>query len=181
MKFRKSILIGEIAFVVAAVLLTTILIFVNNKKDLEDVVGKQLSLSEGLNYCDGFENKNLDDDISKAFLASTSFKVVSIDEKNSIAIIKISAPPVKDILQKCLPNEDVTNFDKAFDTYIEKVIKSISTAQQDELITTTVKCATIETKGLKIVINNDFMSAVYPNIEEMLSELIMESLKETEN
>lgn len=64
MKLRKPILIGGIAVIVVAILLTTILILVNTKKDIKDIVGKQLSLSEGLSYCDGFADEKLDDDMS---------------------------------------------------------------------------------------------------------------------
>lgn len=181
MKLRKPILIGGIAVIIVAILLTTILILINAKKDIKDIVGKQLSLSEGLSYCDGFTDKKLDDDISKAFLSATTFKVVSIDDENATVTIEISAPPIKEILNNCLPKEDTTNFDTVFEEYMENVKKSISSTKQENLITTTINCSIIDVKGQKAVVNNDFTSAVYPNVEEMLNELVLNSLNETEN
>ena len=181
MKLRKPILIGGIVVIVVAILLTTILILTNAKKDIKDIVGKQLSLSEGLSYCDGFADKKLDDDISKAFLSATTFKVVSIDDENATVMIEISAPPIKEILNNSLPKEDATDFDSAFEEYMDNVKNSISSTKQENLITTTINCSIIDTKGKKAVINNDFTSAIYPNIEEMLNELVLNSLNETEN
>lgn len=181
MKLKKPILIGGIAVIVVAILLTTILILINAKKDIKDIVGKQLSLSEGLSYCDGFADEKFDDDISKAFLSATTFKVISINDESATVMIEISAPPIKEILNNCLPKEDTTDFDNAFEEYMENVKKSISYTKQENLITTTVNCPIIDVKGQKAVVNNDFTSAVYPNIEEMLNELVLNSLNETEN
>ncbi|MBE6768327.1 MAG: hypothetical protein E7549_05375 [Ruminococcaceae bacterium] len=181
MKLRKPILIGGITIIAVAILLTAILILVNTKKDIKDIVGKQLSLSDGLNYCDGLADKKLDDDISKAFLSATIFKVVSVDEENATVMIEISAPPIKEILNNCLPKEDATDFDNAFEEYMENVNKSISSTKQENLITTTVNCSIIDANGQKAAVNSDFTSAVYPNIEEMLNELVLNSLNEMEN
>lgn len=181
MKIKKSVLIAGAAIIVAVAIVATVLIVRNPRKDLSGVVGKTLSLSNGLSYCEGITRNDIKDDISEAFMSVTTFKVINIDEEDGTATLEISSPPIKNILNDCLPSETNRDFDIVFDEYIKQVNKAIYSTQQKDLITTTVKCSTIDSNGTKLVINNDFVSAIYPDINEMLSELLLNSLKEAEN
>ena len=49
------------------------------------------------------------------------------------------------------------------------------------MISKTIKCSVIESKGTKIMVNSDFLSAVYPDIYEMLNEILVNSLNGKDN
>ena len=181
MKLKKTVLVVVSAIIVVVALVAAILIFVNSGKDLSDVVGKTLSLSDGISYCEGITKNDIDDDISDAFMSVATFKVVSLDEENGIATLEISSPPIKNILNKCLPSETYDDFDAAFNDYIGRVMESIENTEQADLVSTTIKCSTIESNGTKIMVNNDFLSAVYPDIYEMLNEILLNSLSGKDN
>jgi hypothetical protein len=181
MKIKKSVLIIGAAIILTVALVATILIVINSGKDLSDVVGKTLSLSDGISYCEGITKNDIDDDISDAFMSVTTFKVVSLDKEGGVATLEISSPPIKNILNECLPSETYDDFDDAFNDYIDRVKETIENTAQADLVSTTIKCSIIESKGTKIMVNNDFLSAVYTDIYEMLNEILLNSLSGKDN
>lgn len=181
MKIKKSVLIIGAAIIVAVALIATILLVISSGKDLSDIVGKKLSLSDGISYCEGITKNDINDDISDAFMSVTTFEVVSLDEESGIATLKISSPPIKNILNDCLPSETYDDFDAAFNDYIDRVKETIENTEQADLISKTIKCSVIESKGTKIMVNSDFLSAVYPDIYEMLNEILVNSLNGKDN
>lgn len=174
---KKTFLLISGIFVLISIVVVAVSLIVNtNNKDVDDVVGKSLSLYEGLEYCKTEEGLELKDDFSKAYASATTIKILSIDEATSTASIEISSPPLKTIMDKNLPNKYTDNFDVLLEEYMSDIITSIENASPETKITTTVKCGLVEEKGVKLLVNADFIAAVYPDINVLLQEVLIDMM-----
>lgn len=174
-KQKKLILIGIITAVI--LIITAILLFVFNRdKDISRIVGKNISLSECLEYCSELDDVDLNDDFSKAYVKSVSIKVTDISEKDNIATVEIKAPPLDEILKTSIPENTDLEYEKVFKEYLSNINSKIETLSNEQLQTKVVEVSLTENKGTKILINNDFVNAALPNIDNMLSELLINML-----
>ena len=185
MRIKQWLLIGLAVFLLIAVtVLAVVLIKVGtadgdttkDSKDLREIVGKDIALSECITYCSDYSEEKLSDEFSKVYSDAVAVTVMSIDEEADSATIIVNAPPLKEILEDCLPDDTSGDFETLFDSYMKNVYKSISDYPSDDFTTTIVTCGIVDDEGLKFVINNDLTDAIFPNIQQLLAELLMETL-----
>lgn len=178
MNRKKLVLIISAVLVVIAVI-TVSLVFAfkaqKNKTIDDDIVGKTVSLSEGLKYCSTKEELKIDDDFSKAYSSATSMRITSINEESLTATVEISAPPIEKIMRECIPQDFSGNDEVDLKNYMSEVIDKIEKTPSESKITSVVECKMVDEDGLKIMINDDFVSAVYPNLNSLIGEVLLDS------
>lgn len=180
---RKWIITASIAALVVAVLAVLFIGFTHDHekpKNLNDILNKEVTLTEGILYCDGVGDETLEDDFSKVYSQAVKINVESIDETAKVAKATIVAPPLKDMLESCLPESTDGDYDAVFTSYMSNVYDAIRECPEEDKISTTIECKVIENNGLKIVPNNDFTEAIFPNVQQLLSEMLLDLLSAKE-
>ncbi len=183
---KKWIMIGIIAIVILAV--AVILAIVTTKKDdstdtveatelpdMRELVGKTISLSEGIKHFDDVVTDVSADEFSTVYGEAVTLHIESIDEEEMTVQMVVTAPPLRKILEECLP-DDLTDYNTAFDTYTTDVYTAIRKCPESELVYETVKCGIVENNGLRIVPNNDLFNVVFPDIQQLLGEILIEMM-----
>lgn len=176
---KKWIVAGTVALILIAAISLIIVLEKTNVKppiSLKACVGKNITLSQGMQFVDGISTEGFDDEFSSVYSEAVRINVENIDEEKLVATITVQVPPLRDILESCLPQDTSEDFDTLFDGYMDDVYASISACPYDKLVTNTVECDVVEKDGLKIVANNEFRAAVFPDVEQLLAELLMEML-----
>lgn len=152
----------------------------NTTRDLRSVEGSSLSLHEGVLYCKAASPVLLEDEFSRVYSKAVKINVVSIDETEMTATITIFSPPLKEIMERSLPKNMNKDYQTVFDTYMADIYFAVSNCPEEDMISTTVCCSVVEDAGFKIIPNNDFTNAVFPNIQRLLADLMLETLSKEE-
>lgn len=149
-------------------------------KNLIDILNKEVTLTEGIIFFDGVDDETLEDDFSKVYSQAVKINVESIDETAMVAKVTIVAPPLRDILESCLPESGDEDYDTVFASYMSKVYDAIRDCPEEEKISTTIECKAIERNGLKLVPTIEFTEAIFPDVQQLLSELMLDLLSTKE-
>ncbi len=179
---KKSILIIGLSLATVLIIGTIALILIlgTSKKDLNSIVGKTVNLLDGIEYCTGSPSVNFQDDFSKVYSKTAYIKVISIEEEKETVTIEITAPPLKDIMETCVPKNMSGDHDSMLNKYMADIAEQIALSPKETMLSTKVVCRTKDDNGMKIIINDDFTSAVYPDLKTLLSEVLINSLKTME-
>ena len=176
---KKWIIAASIAFFVVASVVILIIGFTQDHeepKNLKDILNKEVTLAEGILYCDGVGDETLEDDFSEVYSQAVKINVESIDETAMVAKVTIVAPPLRDILESCLPESSNGDYDDAFTLYMSNVYDAIRECPEGDKVSTTIECKVIDNNGLKLVPNNDFTQAMFPDVQQLLSEILLDLL-----
>lgn len=147
----------------------------------DDIIGKTVSFEEALEYCRFNQEVDLSDEFSKAYTSATTIKFIEINKEDLTATIKISAPPLQEIMTNCLSQDYSGNNKADFEKYMSHIIGAVKNTPPESRITTKIECGLVEDDGLKILINSDFLSAVYPDLLSAFGEMFIDSVKGAEN
>ena len=180
---RKWIIAALIAVLVVAVVVVLIICLTRDFEpqiNLNDILNKEVTLTEGILYCDGVGDETLEDDFSKVYSQAVKINVESIDETAMVAKITIVAPPLKDILESHLPESTDGDYDAVFASYMFNVYEAIKGCPEEDKVSTTIECKVIENNGLKFVPTNEFTEAMFPDVHQLLSELMLDLLSTKE-
>ncbi len=180
---KKWIIVASVAALITAILVILIIGLTQNHekpKNLKDILNKEVTLTEGILYCDGVGDETLEDDFSKVYSQAVKINVESIDETAMIAKITIVAPPLKDILESHLPENADGDYDVVFASYMSNVYEAIRGYPEGDKVSTTIECKVIENNGLKLVPTNEFTEAMFPDVHQLLSELMLDLLSTKE-
>ena len=173
---KKWIIVASVAALITAILVMLIIGLTRNHekpKNLKDILNKEVALTEGILYCDGVGDETLEDDFSKVYSQAVKINVESIDETAMVAKITIVAPPLKDILESHLPENADGDYDVVFASYMSNVYEAIRGCPEGDKVSTTIECKVIENNGLKLVPTNEFTEAMFPDVQQLLSELLL--------
>lgn len=179
---KRVVIISSVVLTVAVIvgILCCILIPKNKNKDITEIKGKEISFTQGIQYCAAVSDISLDDDLSVIYANKTFITVLEIDETKENALISIKAPPLKQIMEACFPTDFSDDYESLFDEYMQNIQSAIQNCAEKDLVISTVTCNIVEENGLKIVVNDEFAYAVYPEINSILSELLLQYLEELE-
>lgn len=180
---KKWIIVASIAALITAIAVILIIGITQNHKrpkNLNDILNKEITLAEGILYCDGVGDETLEDDFSKVYSQAVKINVESIDETAMIAKVTIVALPLRDILESCLPESSDGDYDAVFTSYMSKVYDAIRDCPEGDKVSTTIECKVIENNGLKLVPTNEFTEAVFPDVQQLLSEVMLDQLSTKE-
>ena len=182
---RKNlfVFIGILLLTITIIAISFVLIFNGHRqKNIDDdIIGKTVSLEEGIEYCRFNQEVDLSDEFSKAYTSATTIKIIEINKEDLTATIEISSPPLQEIMTNCL-SQDYSGDNKAdLEKYMSHIISAVKSTPSESKITTKIECGLVEDNGLKILINSDFLSAVYPDLLSVFSEMFIDSVKGTEN
>lgn len=169
-----------LVIVVAAALVGCLTQKNEKPKNLIDILNKEVTLTEGILYCDGVDDETLGDDFSKVYSQAVKINVESIDETALVAKVTIIAPPLKDILEAHLPENTDGDYDAVFTSYMSNIYDAIRDCPEEEKISTTIECKAIERNGLKLVPTIEFTEAIFPDVQQLLSELMLDLLSKKE-
>lgn len=177
---RKWVIAAVIVFLVVVTAVILIIIFAQARyqetKSLREILNKEVTLAKGVLYCDGVDEGTLEDDFSRVYSQVVKINVESIDETAMVAKVTIDALPLRSILESCLPDSEDGDYDTVFASYMSNVYDAIRNCPEEDRITTTIECGVIEENGLKLVPNNELTEAMFPNVQQLFSELIMDVL-----
>lgn len=148
--------------------------------DVRDVLNKTLISSEFLSYLDSGTRTNLEDEFSKVYSESVKIKVSALDEASQTATIEVSAPPLRAIFENSIPTETSGDFDVMFDQYMDAVQDAVSNCAPEAIVTSTVTCCVVGEDNLKIVPNNDLYDAMFPDIQSLLGDILVQMLVDKE-
>jgi len=181
---KKKWIVGTsiVTLVVAVVVVLIIFLAQSHEKpkNLNDIINKEVPLAEGILYCDGIGDETLNDDFSKVYSQAVKINVESIDETAMVTKVTIVALPLRDILESCLPESSNGDYDAVFASYMSDVYDAIRECPEENKVSTTIECKVVENNGLKLVPNNDFTEAMFPNIQQLLAELMLDLLSTRE-
>lgn len=180
MNFKKYIFIIGIAVLVIAILIATAVVIHRPKNDLkndlEDIVGEELFLSDGLSYCEGANSFDISDSFSKSYSSKTTIKVVDFDKEKALATVEIQAPPLRDIMLSCVPSETFLDYEQVFENYMDAIEKAIQSTAKEDMVLTTIECRVSHGDGEKLVMSKEFISAIYPDIYTLMGEVLLNAL-----
>ncbi len=177
MNRKRLILIISVVLVVIAVVAVSLVLVFNARQPKaldEKIVGKTISLSDGLKYCSYDGELELNDDFSKAYGSTTSIVITDINEETLTATVEISAPPIEKIMRNCIPQEFSGDDEDDLEKYMSAVIDEIKNTPSESMVVSVVECKLIDEDGLRLVINNDFASAVYPDLYSLIGEVLVD-------
>ena len=180
---KKWIIASAIAITVLAVAAILIVCLTQDHekpKDLKDILNKEVTLMEGILYCDGVTDETFEDDFSKVYSHAATIKVESIDETTMMAKVTVVAPPLRDIMESCLPKDSDGDYDAVFTSYMSKIYDAIRDCPEGDKVSTTLECKVIEEDGLKLVPTGEFTDALFPDVQQLLSEVMLDLLSTKE-
>ena len=144
--------------------------------DVRDVLGETITVSELLCYLDNTAEHNLNDEFSKVYSEAVQIKVASLDGVSQKATLEVYAPPLGTILEECIPADTSGDFDVIFEKYMVDVQNAVSDWEIDSTLPVTVYCDITGEEDLLIVANGDLFNAVFPDMQSLLGEILVQML-----
>lgn len=142
--------------------------------NVRDVLGKTISSAELVNLMYVSTESSVEDDFSKVYSEAVKVEVIALDEESKTVTLQISAPPLKEIFQDSMPTNLSQDYDTLFEAYMSKVLDGIEKCESKDMLTQTVQCSVVDDNGFKIVANKDLANAVFPDVQILLQELLLQ-------
>ncbi len=155
--------------------IVSLILFFTSAKDVKNILNKEITLSESLDYCCGIDETDFTDDFSQIYSKNVSIKVNSIDEDENIATIEIKAPDFEKIMRSSIPENTDMDYDSRYELYMANVKENIASYPENDKTVTTVEVYLLEEKGTKISVNSAFVNAAFPNYNKLLNEVLIYS------
>ena len=173
---KKTLLIIGLCCLLVIALLIACFVFkpATETTELQDVIGETLSLSQATPIVCELSDAELSDDFSQAFMKKTTITVLSLNEEETSATVKISAPDMEQILRNSLPADDAAeDYEALFAQYWTNVIAALENVAEEQMITQTVECPVIEQEDVKQI---SVANAPLFNYQQLLADTLLEML-----